>query len=240
MKVILGIFAVITTIYIIHFSISYINRRKESFTDDEDEHFTDKDGGAGDSSYKFGMKLLKLVDEQADALSLDKKTKAEVVKELFTRTDELKKLSDAEVAADVEKTAEKMKAKAETFEEGGEIVKVTALPEAEAPKPVTAAKPDATKPEAAAAETAPVDVKPPVGNRVLPVEDEIKTKIGLVKNHLKEINTIVETIVPSEPKKGLMSLPTLPIPSLGKPVPPPVKEGFTGFENHVAAYASWE
>ena len=238
MKVVLGIFAVIALIYIIHFSISYVNRRKkESFTDEEDEHFADEPGTDKDASYKFGMKLLKLVDDKADVYSLNKKTKAEVVKDLFVRTDELKKMGEAELITEVDKTAKMMKDKAESFEDstgGGDIVKTPAIPAAEAPKPVAGseAKPPAT-------ETVPAA---PVGDKTLPVEDDIKSKMGIIRTHLKDIGAIVDSIAPVEAKKGLLTVPPMPTPSIKPtgPAAPAVKETFVGFENHVANFASWD
>jgi len=185
MKVILGIFAVIVLVYVIHFAISYVSKRKKETFAEDDEHFTE----SADSSYNFGIKLLKLVDDKASEMSLTKKQKAEVVKDLFSRMDDLKKMAAGQLDAEVEKVCTKVKSnKSENFEDA-----VPKLP--------------AEQPE---------EPKAPVGEKKIDLEDDVKVKLTSLKEHLKKANDVMELLVPTEKKKNIMNIPEIPLPKTTK------------------------
>jgi len=218
MKVILGIFAVITLLYVIHFSISYVsNRKKESFSnDDDEEHFSE----SSDKSYSLGMDILKIVDAQDEKMSLGKKLKSEVVKDLFGRMDELKGMSKSNLEKEVEKVAKEVKSKgnAEKFEEDAK------QQQKEEPKQ------EETKPD----ET--IKPTPVVATEKQDVTQDLQNKLTMIRTHLKSATDVLNTIVPE--RKKILNVPEIPMP---KPDVAVVKEKFTvnGFEN-VASYADWD
>ena len=223
MKVIMSIFAIIALIYVIHFSISYISRRKkESFSNDEEEHFADEHkNGSVNASYSLGMDVLKLVDIEDEKLSLGKKLKSEVVKELFGRMDDLKAVSKTELGKEVAKVAKEIKDKGitEKFEDT-----------------------DKKEPAPTEVEKTPIDVKPPVAEKEV-VNPPMEEKITAIKGHLKSATDLLNTIVPE--KKRILNIPEIPItPAKQNPIndtpKPDIKENFQvfGFE-HIAQYAGW-
>lgn len=228
MKVIMSIFAIIALIYVIHFSISYVSRRKkESFSNDEEEHFSDdqKEGNIN-ATYSLGMDVLKLVDAEDEKLSLGKKLKSEVVRDLFGRMDDLKALSKTELGKEVAKVAKTVKDKGitEKFEDTDKKESKDATESAS-----TELNKDVDK--------TPTDVKPPVAEKEA-VNPPMEEKITAIKGHLKSATDLLNTIVPE--KRRILNIPEIPITPPKPATKPDIKENFEvfGFE-HVAQYAGW-
>ena len=87
-KIIIAVFAIICLLYIVHFSISYINslKRKEHFRE-ERETF---EGSVNNNQYAIGLTLLNTVDSLQNQYNLTKSQKNEVVTRIFTDMDSYK------------------------------------------------------------------------------------------------------------------------------------------------------
>ena len=81
-KIIIAVFAILCLLYIVHFSISYINslKRKEHFRE-ERETF---EGSVNNNQYAIGLTLLNTVDSLQNQYNLTKAQKNEVVTRIFT------------------------------------------------------------------------------------------------------------------------------------------------------------
>jgi hypothetical protein len=100
-KITLAVFAVLCFLYIIHFSISYVNTEKKK----ENRETFEDDSTKPTPNYQTGLKVLEMIDSAQTQFGLDKKQKAEVVSRMFSNMDELQGKDPSFIKTRLDQTA---------------------------------------------------------------------------------------------------------------------------------------